>query len=202
MSGKFIVIEGINGSGGETQSRRMVSYLREKGIPAERIHYPEYGHPIGDAIRDYLFGKYEPSPITLFLLYSSDMAKDSEKVRRMLAEGKWVIADRHFPSTLVYQCAVMKAMPIENALRFAEILGIPKPDAIIYLRVSVETSMKRKMGENKELDRHESDHEFQSRILRAYEELSGRSVFGKWAGIDAEKGIEEVFEDIRKSLAL
>ncbi len=202
MSGRFIVIEGINGSGGETQSKKLVSYLMNKGIPAERINYPEYGHPIGNAIRDYLFGKYEPNPITLFLLYASDMIKDMERVRSMLANGKWVVADRHFPSTIAYQCIAMKALSLGNALRFAEIINIPRPDSIIYLRVSVETSVKRKQKEEKQLDRHESDHEFQSRIMEAYEELLQKNIFGKWTEIDAERGIEEVFESIKRALGI
>jgi dTMP kinase len=202
MKGKFIVIEGINGSGGETQSKMLVSHLRKKGISAERIHYPEYGNPIGDAIREYLFGKYEPSPITLFLLYASDMAKDAGKVRSLLDKGAWVVADRHFLSTIAYQCLVMGALDIPRSLKFADLLSIPKPDSVIYLGISVDTSMKRKRGEHKELDRHESDSAFQSKTLSAYQELMKKNVLGKWIQIDAEKGIGEVFENVRKALGV
>lgn len=202
MKGNFVVIEGINGSGGETQSKRLVSHLREKGIPAERIHYPEYGNPIGDAIREYLFGGYEPSPITLFLLYASDMAKDAERVRSLLHKGTWVVADRHFLSAIAYQCIVMGALPLEKALEFARILSIPKPDYIVYLQISVDTSLKRKRQEHRKLDRHESDSGFQTRVLRAYEELRKGEVLGRWTRIDAERGIEEVFADVRKALGV
>jgi dTMP kinase len=200
MRGRFVVIEGINGAGGETQSKRLVSYLESRGIHAVRIHYPEYGNPIGNAIRDYLFGKFDPSPITLFLLYASDMAKDAARVESLLQKGTWVVADRHFTSTLAYQSLVMKALPLEKALKFAEVVGIPRPDAILYLRVSVATSVKRKLQEHKKLDRHESDSAFQERIQEAYEELARKSVLGRWTVIDAEPPIGQVFGRIRDSL--
>ena len=96
----------------------------------------------------------------------------------------------------------MGALPPEKALEFADILSIPRPDSIIYLRISVETSMKRKRMEHKELDRHESDSQFQNRILTAYNELGEKGILGKWVQIDAEKGIEEVFENVRKALGV
>jgi thymidylate kinase len=57
MPGKFIVIEGIDGAGGETQSKLLFEYLSSRKIPCERMLYPDYGNSIGKFIHDYLHGK-------------------------------------------------------------------------------------------------------------------------------------------------
>ena len=56
---RFIVIEGIDGAGGETQSKLLVKHLKEKGKQAERITFPEYDKPIGNFISEFLYKKHD-----------------------------------------------------------------------------------------------------------------------------------------------
>ena len=200
MTGRLIAIEGIDGAGGETQSKLLFEHLKEKGIPAVRLTYPDYSGPIGRLLHEYLHEKFELSPEMQFLLYASDYIKDQEKIRELLEEGKTVVCDRYFTSALAYQG--LRGFPIEKALKFADMFGIRRPDTIIFLRVSPETSMKRKYGEKKSLDRNESNKEFLGRVSKFYEGLIKNQTFGKWVIVDSEKPIEKVFEEIRKALAL
>ena len=194
-----MVIEGIDGAGGETQSKKLLEYFRSGKIPAERIYYPEYGNPVGDFIHDYLHKKHELPVDMQFLLYATDMVKDKEKILNWLAQGKTVVADRYFTSVLAYQGM---RFPIENALKFAEIFSIPKPDIILFLKISPGTSIRRKKGEKEHLDRNESDRAFLEKVSASYENLIKSQVWSSWFVIDGEKSIEEVFSQIKKVLRI
>ena len=198
MKGKLIAIEGIDGAGGETQSKMLIDYIRSRKIPCERVYYPEYGNPIGDFIHDYLHKKHDLPVDMQFLLYATDMVKDRDKVLEWVKHGKMVIADRYFTSLLAYQ--VMRGFPLESALRFADIFRLPKPDAILLLKISPEISIRRKKGEKRDLDRNESDRTLQRKISESYESLAKNQVWGSWFVIDGEKSKEEVFSQIRKVL--
>jgi dTMP kinase len=197
MQGKLVVIEGIDGAGGETQSKLLLEHLHSRKIPCERIYYPDYGNSIGKFIHDYLHKKHELPVDMQFLLYATDMIKDRDKVLGWLKEGKTVIADRYFTSILAYQGM---DFPLENALKFAEIFRLPKPDIIFFLKISPETSIKRKKGEKKNLDRNEADMELHKKVAASYENLIKNQVWASWFEIDGEKGVEEVFARIRKVL--
>jgi dTMP kinase len=198
VNGKLIVIEGIDGAGGETQSKKLAEYLREKGTPCERVFYPDYGNPVGDFISGYLHNKHELSNDAQFLLYSLDMLKDREKILGWLREGKVVVADRYLTTTMAYQG--LQGFPVENALKFAEILRFPKPDIIIYLKISSETSVGRKTKEKGRLDRYEADKDFLRKVSGSYDSLIEKQVWGSWFVVDGEKPKEEVFAQIKKVL--
>ncbi|MCX6814406.1 MAG: dTMP kinase [Candidatus Aenigmarchaeota archaeon] len=197
MKGRLIVIEGIDGAGGETQSKKMLQYLQGRKIQAERVYYPDYGNPFGDLIHEYLHKKYEFNVNTQFLLYALDMVKDRERILGWLNQGKIVIADRYFTSTIAYQGL---RLPIENALKFAEIFRLPKPDMILYLKVSPEISIKRKKVEKRNLDRNEENKAFLENVSKSYESLVKNQTWGSWFVIDGEKSIEQVFSQIKKVL--
>ena len=54
IEGKIIAIEGIDGAGKKTQSEMLVEYLKGKGVSAEVLSFPDYNHPLGMVISDYL----------------------------------------------------------------------------------------------------------------------------------------------------
>ena len=111
-----------------------------------------------------------------------------------------MIADRYFTSVLAYQG--LRGFSIENALKFAEIFRLPKPDIILFLRISPETSIRRKRIEKRDLDRNESDRAFLEKVSASYEKLAKDQVWGSWFVLDGEKSKEEVFGQIRKVLRL
>lgn len=200
MKSRMIAIEGLDGAGTETQSKLLLDYLKEKDILAERICYPDYSKPIGKLIHEYLHNKFDFPPDVQAILYAADMVKDRDKINKWLKEGKTIILDRYITSTIAYQG--FRGFPVEKIINLAELFTLPKPDIIIYLKVSAEISIERKLKEKPELDRNETDKEFLEKLARFYLELAKKNVFGKWVVVDGEKSREEVFEEVRKALEL
>lgn len=198
-SGKLVVIEGIDGAGGETQTRLLENELKKKGIDYLHLEYPDYAGPIGKLIHEFLHEKHEFNAKTQFLLYATDMVKDIPKIRQAKKQGKLVIADRYLTSTLVYQ--KMKEFPRKKGLEFARLFELPEPDLVFYLDISPEVSIKRKEEEKgRELDRHEKNKRFLKKLRKEYLRFAKESSFGEWTVIDGEKSKQEVFEEIKKQL--
>ncbi|MBL7206370.1 MAG: dTMP kinase [Candidatus Aenigmarchaeota archaeon] len=196
--GYFIVFEGIDGAGDTTQTKRLYKYFEEKRKNVEIVHYPEYESPVGKLIHEFLHRKIDLSSEVQFLLYSTDMIKDRDKIEGWLKEGKIVIADRYFTSTISYQALDNMSMP--NIKRFSGIFGIPKPDVVIYLKAKAETGIKRKVSGKIGLDRFESNEKLLEKISSNYNKMAQKNIFGKWIIVNGEKTKDEVFEEIIKKL--
>ena len=194
--GRLIVFEGIDGAGTESLSKAFLDYFKKQRKPVERIHYPDYTQPIGKVIHQYLHRKYDFPVETQFIFYFADFVKDVETINGWLREGKIVLADRYFTSALAYQG--LRGLPQKEALNLAKIFKLPKPGLIIYLKISPDTSIKRKFREKKSLDRNEADRKFLGRLAKFYERLAKKKVFGKWVIVNGEGSIKEVFEEIKK----
>jgi dTMP kinase len=76
LKGKFIVIEGIDGCGGETQTKKMSDFFKQKGIDFVKISYPNYKTPLGKIIDKYLYTGF-PEDIRP-LIYFSDIYQDKD----------------------------------------------------------------------------------------------------------------------------
>ncbi len=194
MRGKFIVLEGIDGAGGETQSKILFERLTKEGFDVVLLRYPDREGEIGKLIYKHLEKREIFPPEALALLYIADKLKDKKKILKLLEEGKIVIADRYFTSTLVYQH--VQGIDQSKILKIGEIFELPKPDIAILIKISPETSMKRKKLEKGDLDNFEKNMEFMKKVSETYEITARNNVFCKWEIIDGEKSIEEVSQDI------
>lgn len=200
-SGKLIVFEGIDGSGMETQTNRLVSYLKKRGKKAVRLHYPEGSKPLGRFIYNFLNRKYDLSPQTQFLLFATDMLKDLEHIRKLLKSGTWVIIDRYLTSTITYQSVA--GFPAVKGSGFVKLFDVPRFDRVIYLDISPDTSMKRKRKEKKySLDRHEADKRFLAKCRARYRKHARERLLGPWSVVNGERTRQEVFDDVRQALGI
>jgi len=194
----FLVIEGIDGAGGSTQSRILKKFLEEKNFKVELISYPDYSNSIGKVVRKFLNKEFEISAEAQFFLYALDMVKDREKILKNLKEGKIVLADRYVFSTLAYQCFAKK-FSFKKGLKLIEIFELPKPDLVFLLDIKPETSIRRKMKENNKLDRHEEGLKLLEKVRKGYLKLAKENVFSKeWVILNGENKIEEVSKEIRE----
>lgn len=195
--GKFIIIEGIDGCGGETQTNLLSDFFIKKGKEIKRLTYPQYDKPIGQLIHNFLYEKYDLSPEVQALIYFSEFVKDKEEIEKDRQKGKTLISDRYFTSTLVYQG--LRGVDLEKLISLSSLFNISKPDLCIYLRISPEISMKRKSIEKKgDLDRNEKDLDFLKNLVRMYDKIAKDNLFCKWEVIDGEQSIEEVHNQIIK----
>ncbi|MCD6371197.1 MAG: dTMP kinase [Candidatus Aenigmarchaeota archaeon] len=194
MKGKFIVFEGIDGAGAETQAKKLVEYLKQRDVDSLLLEYPDYQGPIGKLIKEILHGKYNFNVQAFTLLFIADFIKDKEKVEKALNEGKIVIGNRYFTSTLVYETVL--GFDRERMIGIAEALNMPKPNLAIYIDISPNTSVERKKKEKSELDKHESNLDFLEKVRNTYIYSVEKNVWTKWVKVDGEKSIEEVFKDV------
>ncbi len=143
--GKFIVIEGSDGSGKTTQFKKLVARLRNANKKVVTIHFPQHGKPSAYFVDRYLNGEYgnlkETGPYTTSLFYALDRFDFAPKLRQWIKEGKIVVADRYMSSNMGHQGAKIanrkERITLYKWLYHLEygILGIPKPDITAVLSV-------------------------------------------------------------------
>ncbi len=142
--GRFIVFEGIDGSGKTTQTERLLAHLRAEGREVVLTAEPT-GLPTGRALREALSGKVKKSECEMAALFVEDRIahnNDPEMgIRALLSRGVDVICDRYYYSTLAYQgqstdYAWVKGMNLDCP-------DILRPDLCIYLDLLPRESLKR-----------------------------------------------------------
>ena len=206
----FVVIEGIDGAGCETQGKQLVNLLTREPVnqKAELIKFPHYDTPVGKMIKDFLYLNQKMSVNEQFLLYTlqfifdapeirkSQITNDKSQINLKISNFKFqiLIADRYFTTTLCYQ--TLEGFSEEYALKYAEQFGIVKPDMVFFLDVTPETAIKWKYGEDKEKNFREKDHEFIKKTYVKYQDLVKRQVWTKWIRINGEQPKEKVTEEI------
>ena len=150
--GKFIVLDGNDGSGKATQTRLLADYLTTQGVHHEKFDFPSYDKNFfGALIGECLAGKHGDfvhlDPKIASTLYACDRSESAPLVRSALEKGKVVIADRYTSSNQIHQGGKIKSE--EERKKFLlwlekmeyDVIGIPRPDAVIYLDVPVEVSL-------------------------------------------------------------
>ncbi len=150
--GKFIVFEGLDGSGKSTQGKLLIEYLKREGYKVAKIDFPQYGKKSAGLVEEYLRGEYgtskEVGPYRASIFYACDRYDASFKIRKWLREGRVVISDRYIASNIGHQGGKIKSK--KERKKFIEwlynleynIFGIPKPDIILVLKTSASLAKK------------------------------------------------------------
>ncbi len=204
IRGILVVIEGVDGTGKHTQSTALIEYLEKLGHKTSYYSYPDYTSPNGRRIDAYLHGRFEMDVDRLFDEYLNDMLKDKRKLERDLNEGKVVVIDRYFMSTIAYQSA--QGFGYQRAKRKEDAAGLPRPDRIIYfempLYVSVARKEKQRAGEMSEKDRFEGDEKIQKGAGFYYGKMMEEGYPTRnWVSILAEGDVEKVHEKVVAAVA-
>jgi dTMP kinase len=101
--GRFITLEGGEGAGKSTQSRRLAAWLAGQGLPVLRTREPG-GSAGAEAIRTLLLGQGPWDPVAeAMLMFAARREHLARSIRPALAAGIWVVSDRFVDSTLAYQ---------------------------------------------------------------------------------------------------
>lgn len=150
--GKFIVIDGTDGSGKATQTKLLISRLGKNKQKVKTIDFPQYENNFfGKMVGRYLSGEFgsssEVSPYLASVLYAADRFETKQKIEKWLKEGCVVIADRYASSNQIHQGGkISDNKERKDFLNWLEdmeygVFKIPRPDAIIYLDVPIEFSL-------------------------------------------------------------
>lgn len=189
----FIVIEGIDGAGCETQAKNLTKFLEKDAIAHSFLKYPDYERNIGKLIQEFMYRNKNLSAENQFLVYSLQFLMDKETIAKD-RKDKVVIADRYFTTALCFQ--TIAGVKLEKALRFADDFGVEKPDMVFYINVRPDIAIQRKSGEAKEKNRNEKDFELTRKTYAQYEKLVQDQVWTKWVNINGEQDIDSVTKDI------
>ena len=198
--GRFITLEGGEGVGKSTQSKRLAQFLEDRGISVLRTREPG-GSDGAEQIRKLLVegapGRW--TPLTEALLYAAARADHVARlIEPALAEGRWVISDRFADSTLAYQ-GFAHGLPLDTV---AELNGLAagelKPDLTFVLDVPVAEGLARAGGraddgeEGAREDRYERmDESFHERLREGFLTIA-RDEPERCVVIDTTRPIDEV----------
>ena len=203
--GKYIVIEGPNGTGKTTQADLLIEYLAGKGIMAHHIKEPG-GSPMGEAIRAVLLNdKLDRTPMTNALLFTANRHELWHAViSPALERGEWVIGVRNYWSSLAIQ-GYGQGMDVSIIQAITDTFTHPrymKPDIGFILNFDNEKERNARIGRRNsdEPDRFELENAaFQQRVNNGYRAIAKEL---KAIEIDAGGTVEQVQAEIRKVIQL
>ncbi len=203
--GRLIVFEGLDGSGKSTQAALLGKWLSSRGY---RVFFTEWNSSelVSNVIRR---GKKKGllTPTTFSLLHATDFADRFErKILPPLRAGYLVICDRYSYTAFVRDAA-RGCDPewVRTIYSFA-----PRPDRAFYFRVSVATTLRRKLASRLKISYYEagmdlglateveeSYQRFQSRLKREYERIARSDPF---TIVDSSRPVETIQAELRANL--
>lgn len=201
MRGKFIVIEGLEGAGKTTAHQVILKELEQAGITDVVMTREPGGTPLAEKLRHLIKHETE-EPINdkaeLLMLYAARVQLVENVIKPALAEGKWVLGDRHDMSSQAYQGGGRKLDRHLLETLKESVLGTFEPDLTIYLDLDPVIGLERARGRG-ELDRIEQQSlDFFYRTRERYLELTQNN--DKAVIINAEPPIEQVTADIQQAI--
>lgn len=198
MAGKFIVFEGITGSGKKNSVNALAERLRSLGHSVVMISFPDYEEEIARVVK-----RVQPNPFTLALLYAADRSHDQEKIRILLETSDIVLCDRYCYSNFAYQSA--KGVPLEWLMEIER--NIMKPDLVFFIDTPIELSLRRleqasieDFTKNEILSRIERERQIIEKIRQTYLYLAENDKESKWYIIDGAKEISDTVEETWKAV--
>ncbi|QPB79165.1 dTMP kinase [Proteus sp. GOKU] len=199
---KFIVIEGLEGAGKTSAIQTVVDTLKDKGITNLAFTREPGGTPLAEKLRELIKQGIEGEKVTdkaeLLMLYAARVQLIENVIKPALADGKWVIGDRHDLSSQAYQGG---GRGLDKDLMLSlrnTVLGDFRPDLTLYLDLDPAIGLARARARG-ELDRIEKESmDFFYRTRERYQALAKDD--DSIITIDASQAIEKVQADIRQTL--
>ncbi len=213
MKRRLIAIDGLDASGKMTQTELLKDLLEEKGIPYRYLSFPTYNDEYSAHVNMYLKGRFGEDPEIVnayaassffgadrYCSYMLDWKKDYEN-------GAVILANRYTSANAVHQLSKMERDQYESFLEWLtdyeyNKLGIPKPDAVVYLCVPPEVSQKMIQHRCDETGAEKDIHEKnKSHLENSYRAALYSAEQQGWIKIDCNDGENmRSREDIHKEI--
>ena len=195
--GRFLTLEGPDGSGKTSHARRLADALRERGFDALLTREPG-GTQLGDRLRDILNSPSGPpmEPLAEALLFSSARAEHvAEVIRPALDAGRIVVCARYADSTLAYQ-GYGSGRPVEVLRQLQDIAtGGLWPDRTILLDIPADVGLGRKGPDEHTRFEVGFDLDYHRRVRAGFLELAAAEP-ERWVVVDAHRDADAVFDDV------
>ncbi len=196
--GKFIVFEGIDGSGKSTQMKLLAEALEKSGVKTRLTLEPTYGL-VGDTLHRILSGEVEADPKVTAALFVADrldhITSSEDGVLKSLEMGETVLCDRYYFSSYAYQSTEVPREWVVDANRLcAQAL---KPDVTIFIDISPQTAMERINANRETIEIYETEEKLtkiRESYFSAFEMMKESE---RVEIIDGERTVGEIAEDIR-----
>ena len=217
----YLVIEGIDGAGKQTQTSLLKEYLKSLGKKVVTQSFPNYGSDGCKPVQLYLDGKLsktanEVNAYQSSVLFAVDRFCTMTQLKKTIDNDSVVVFDRYVSSNMLHQGGkIHNDEELEKFLKWLEefefeIMKIPKPDKIFFLSVPPEISMKliaernakKELKSMTEIDIQESDP---NHLKNAFETGTKISKMFGWEIIDCvdhEKNYIKTKEEISKEIQL
>ncbi|AFM00814.1 MULTISPECIES: deoxynucleoside kinase [Desulfitobacterium] len=213
--GKLIIIEGGDGSGKATQTRKLWQRLTDEGLQVKKVEFPNYSSPSSSLVTMYLGGEFgtDPNAVNPYAA-STFYAVDRYASYKTLwgdfySRGGVILSDRYTTSNMIHQAVKIKDSDgwesyIDWLKEFEyHLMGLPEPDMVIYLNMPPDLSIhfiaNRK---DKSSVTHQDIHEKNRNYLNeSYENAQKIRIRENWITINCVtegrlKTIDEIHEEI------
>ncbi|NLI89519.1 MAG: deoxynucleoside kinase [Epulopiscium sp.] len=202
MRGKLFIIEGLDGSGKETQTKRLYNRLKEEKINIKKVEYPNYKSDSSALIKMYLNGEFgnnveDVDAYVSSTFYAVDRyASYKTEWEDFYLNGGVVLADRYTSSNMIHQASKIdgneerdKYLQWLDEFEF-DMYGLPRPTKVIFINMPPEYSKQlianrdnKITGETKK-DIHESNFEY---LKKSYDNALNIAKTYNWTIIDCVK---------------
>jgi len=202
MEGILITFEGIDYSGKTTQAKKLFNYLKRKGHKVILLREPG-GEKVSENVRQVLLssGNTGMNPLTELLLYEAARAQlVSRVILPALRQGKLVICDRFYDSSLAYQ-GYGRGLDIKmiEYLNKISVSGF-QPDLTILIDIPIDVFSSRMRQNNKKKDRIEKEKiDFYKRVREGYLKIA-RKEKKRFKVIDGSGVIEVVWDEVKDTV--
>jgi dTMP kinase len=201
-AGKFVVLEGIDGSGTTTQTARLAARVRALGHSVRMTREPSDG-PVGTLVRQVLGGRVvipgggAPGWATMALLFAADRMDHVEcDIAPVLADGGVVVSDRYDASSLAYQ-SISSGGEAREAIEWIRTLNryVLRPDLTVVLDVPPDVAAERRQNRGEAAQIYEQN-EVQRALSAFYRDLARHMPNDAVVVLDGTGTVDEVHERV------
>jgi len=202
--GKFLVFEGVGGSGKSTQIEIAKKLLENNGLEVVSTREPG-GVESAEEIRKLIFRLRKDKLIgpegQLVLFFAARQFWVKRLVAPNIDKGIHVLSDRCFTSTGAYQ-GYAEGGDMEKILRISDVvMENYKPDAVILLNISQEVALRRRQGNTNGDPFDEETNEYYSKLIEGYRQMAEIGWGGlMWHVVNGERGVQVVSESVAEVL--
>lgn len=199
-SGKFITLEGVDGSGKTVQANLLSEFLSKNGIKNIHIREPG-GTPLGEKIRSEILVNQDIDPLTsVFMFFAARNELLRKVITPALTEGTWVICDRFYDSTLVYQ-GILEGVDVEGIMQIKDItMGAFEPDLTLVFNIPPSVALERVRFRASDNTKYDSmDLAKYEQITEGYKKICEIFRF-RCAILKSNKDAQKVFEEVKNLL--
>lgn len=187
----LISIEGIDQSGKKTQTELLVEKLKENGIKATKMSFPDYETSVGKLIKRILSNKIQVPLEVKHMLLSANRWELKPKIEELIEQKYSIVFDRYYQSNWAYGLANNLSIEWLKSLDS----HLPRTNLTIVLDIQPNVSFRRK---ERNRDIHEQDSDYLSRVRRCFISLASKN---KWLIVDGNLPIDVVHDLIWKAVS-